>query len=241
MDIPQNTIYQSSYSADPHNILRGRFFSHIGWLILEPHPSCLKELKSVDLSDLRADKAIMFQEHNFFKLFFIFVIIIPTLVPYLIWNESLWAAYWICVVMRFCINLNNAFTINSIGHSVGKRPYDKNINPADNIFMMLQTLGDGNHNFHHVFPFDYSSSEWKGWRGYKAFNFVSLFIDFFALFGWVYDRKIVSPQMIARRVLKSGDGSHWLSNEKAHENGVWGLGDVNMDCEDIKELEKLGY
>lgn len=139
------------------------------------------------------------------------------------------------MVARYCVNLNNAFTINSIGHSVGKRPYDKNISPTDNIFMMIQTLGDGNHNFHHVFPFDYSSSEWKGLKSYKGFNLVSLFIDFFALFGWVHDRKVVSSKMIARRVKKTGDGSHWLSD--AHNNGVWGCGDEDMDREDIEELE----
>jgi stearoyl-CoA desaturase (delta-9 desaturase) len=95
--------------------------------------------------------------------------------------------------------------------------------------------------FLQVFPWDYSSSEWKGWKGYKGFNFVSLFIDFFALFGWVYDRKVVSPQMIAKRVLKSGDGSHWLSKEKVHGNGIWGIYDADMDYEDFKEIEKIGY
>lgn len=93
------------------------------------------------MSDLRADKAIMFQNRHFFKSFLLFVIIIPTLVPYFMWNESLWLAYWTCGVARYCVNLNNAFTINSIGHSIGKRPYDKNMRPADNIFMMIQILG----------------------------------------------------------------------------------------------------
>lgn len=70
---------------------------------------------------------------------------------------------------------------------------------------------------------------------------MSLFIDFFALFGWVFDRKVVSPKMIARRVLKTGDGSHWLSEENAHKNGVWGFGDENLDGEDLKELEAKGW
>jgi hypothetical protein len=46
--------------------------------------------------------------------------------------------------------------------------------------------------------------------------------------GWVYDRKKVSPEMIARRVLKSGDGSHFLSHEEAHKNGVYGYGDKDI-------------
>lgn len=130
------------FYQDPHDIRRGRFFSHIGWICLEHREECQKELKSIDVSDLRGDKAIMFQNRHFFKSFLLFVIVIPTLVPYFMWNESLWLAYWTCGVARYCVNLNNAFTINSIGHSIGKRPYDKNISPADNIFMMMQTLGD---------------------------------------------------------------------------------------------------
>lgn len=133
---------------DPHDIRRGRFFAHIGWICLQHRPECQKELKSVDCTDLRADKAVMFQNRHFFKFFLVFVVLIPTFVPYFFWNESLWIAFWIGVVTRYCVNLNNAFTINSIGHSVGKRAYDKNISPADNVFMMVQTLGDGNHNFH---------------------------------------------------------------------------------------------
>lgn len=70
---------------------------------------------------------------------------------------------------------------------------------------------------------------------------MSLFIDFFALFGWVYDRKVASQKMIERRVLKTGDGSHWLSKENAHKNGVWGLGDDDIESEDLKELEAMGW
>lgn len=70
---------------------------------------------------------------------------------------------------------------------------------------------------------------------------MSLFIDFFALFGWVYDRKVATSKMIARRVMKTGDGSHWLSDENAHKNGVWGLGDDAIDSEDLKELDAKGW
>lgn len=47
--------------------------------------------------------------------------------------------------------------------------------------------------------------------------------------------------MIARRVLRTGDGSHWLSDENAHKNSIWGFGDKDIDTEDQKELEALGY
>lgn len=56
--------------------------------------------------------------------------------------------------------------------------------------------------------------------------------------GWVYDRKQVSPEMIARRVLKSGDGTHFLSHEEAHKNGVYGYGDKDIDPDDQKILDQ---
>lgn len=51
----------SDTDADPHNASRGFFFSHIGWLLVRRHPLCLQKLREIDVSDLRADKMIMFQ------------------------------------------------------------------------------------------------------------------------------------------------------------------------------------
>lgn len=44
--------------------------------------------------------------------------------------------------------------------------------------------------------------------------------------------------MIARRVLKSGDGTHFLSHEEAHKNGVYGYGDKDIDPDDQKILDQ---
>lgn len=49
--------------------------------------------------------------------------------------------------------------------------------------------------------------------------------------------KSVSPEMVARRVARCGDGSHYLSDQNAHENAVWGYGDKDLPVEDIAELQ----
>lgn len=68
----------------------------------------------------------------------------------------------------------------------------------------------------------------------------AVLIDFFAKMGWVYDRKKVSPDMIARRVARSGDGTHWLSHESAlHNNPIYGYGDKDIDPADQKELDAM--
>lgn len=46
--------------ADPHNVHRGFFFSHIGWLMMKHHPAVKKYGKNVDMSDIAADPVIRF-------------------------------------------------------------------------------------------------------------------------------------------------------------------------------------
>lgn len=84
-------------------------------------------------------------------------------------------------------------------------------------------------------PYDYRSGEFGDIGHY---NLSAVLIDFFAKIGWVYDRKSVSPEMIARRVAKSGDGSHFLSHEEAHKNSIYGYGDKDIDQLDQQDLDK---
>jgi len=59
--------------------------------------------------------------------------------------------------------------------------------------------GEGYHNFHHTFPWDYSASEF-GWK--CNFNIATLFIDFFASIGWAYDCRKVTESLVYKRQFK---------------------------------------
>lgn len=48
--------------ADPHNSVRGFFFSHMGWLMLRKHPDIKTKGARVDMSDLLQDPIVMFQK-----------------------------------------------------------------------------------------------------------------------------------------------------------------------------------
>ena len=52
----------SDSDADPHNINRGVFFSHCGWLLYRKHPSIHIEAAKLDMSDLRRDFVVRNQE-----------------------------------------------------------------------------------------------------------------------------------------------------------------------------------
>lgn len=45
--------------------------------------------------------------------------------------------------------------------------------------------------------------------------------------------------MVARRVAKCGDGTHYLDCKEAHQNAVWGLGDKDIPKEDLDELATM--
>lgn len=52
----------SETDADPHNAKRGFLFSHVGWLVLTPHPDVVEKRKAVDMSDLEADQILMWHK-----------------------------------------------------------------------------------------------------------------------------------------------------------------------------------
>lgn len=214
----------SETDADPHDVRRGFFFAHVGWLFITPHPDVVAKRKAVDVSDLEADPIVMWQRRLYIPLFVLLTILLPVGIPCYFWSESLWISFWVNFNFRFSINLNIAFSVNSVAHMWGQKPYDKNISPVENIAVSIAALGEGYHNYHHVFPWDYKTSE----LGNYPFNLSTGFIDAFARIGWAYDLKSVSPNMIRRRADRCGDGSH-----------IWGYGDADISQEDQAELDVM--
>jgi stearoyl-CoA desaturase (delta-9 desaturase) len=70
-------------------------------------------------------------------------------------------------------------------------------------------MGEGWHNYHHVFPWDYKAAEFGDYN----LNLTTAVIDFFAYIGWVYDRKQPSAELIKTVVTNRGDGSHRTHQE----------------------------
>ncbi|KAG5671196.1 hypothetical protein PVAND_001407 [Polypedilum vanderplanki] len=243
-------------NADPHNARRGFFFSHMGWLLCKKHPDVKKFGARVSMADLEADPIIMFQHRHYLKLMLFFSLILPVFIPWYFWGESFWASFLIAGVLRYITSLHITWLINSAAHTYGMKPFDKNISPSDSYLVGFLAMGEGWHNYHHVFPYDYKTSE----LGFYVFNLTTAFIDFFSLFGWTYDLKTVSPEMIRRRVLRTGDGSHPASKEMDtkellnkfilsqaidkngniihnEEDSIWGFNDEMLPAEDRKYIK----
>lgn len=48
-------------SKDPYNANAGFFFSHIGWLLVQPNPETREAVSKVWMDDLKKDRLVMFQ------------------------------------------------------------------------------------------------------------------------------------------------------------------------------------
>jgi len=75
-------------------------------------------------------------------------------------------------------------------------------------------LGEGWHNYHHSFPWDYRAAEFG-----QYFNLTTMLIDFFEEMGWVWDKKYATPAMVRSRVTKRGDGTHYKYTQPQLKDG----------------------
>jgi len=189
----------SETEGDPHNANRGFFFAHMGWLLMRKHPAVIRAGNTIDMSDLKRDPLVMFQHRHYIPTFLIASFVIPTFIPYYFWDESLTTAYFVAV-FRYVMVLHFTWFVNSLAHFFGQKPYDKNIGPVENMIVSVLAIGEGFHNYHHVFPYDYSTSEW----GFK-FNLTTAFIDTMAAVGQAYDRRRPKAETIAARATRTGN------------------------------------
>ncbi|XP_045486427.1 acyl-CoA Delta(11) desaturase-like [Pieris rapae] len=200
----------SDTDADPHNATRGFFYSHVGWLLVKKHEEVKKRGKFIDMSDIYANPVLMFQKKYAIPFIGSVCFLLPTLVPVYYWGESLNIAWHICL-FRYIFNLNTTFLVNSAAHLWGYKPYEKGIKPVQNKVVTFMVFGEGFHNYHHVYPWDYRTAE----LGNNPMNFTTLFIDLFAKIGWAYDLKSVPEGMIEARARRTGDGSDLWGKIKA--------------------------
>ncbi|XP_026757907.2 acyl-CoA Delta-9 desaturase-like [Galleria mellonella] len=205
----------SDTDADPHNSKRGFFFCHIGWLMMKKHPYVIELGKRIDMSDLQADWMVMFQKKYYYYLYVIFAIIIPVWVPVHYFGEPLFQSILTAYFTRYVSQLNGTWLVNSAAHLYGTRPYDKNLQPVESWFVSCISLGEGWHNYHHAFPWDYKAAELS-----MHFNQTASIIRFMEKIGLAYDLKTASPEMVRNRIIRTGDGTHYELGDEESRNAV---------------------
>ncbi|MFI7914228.1 fatty acid desaturase, partial [Acinetobacter baumannii] len=66
-------------------------------------------------------------------------------------------------LLRLIISHQVTFFINSLCHMFGKRPYTDENSARDNFWLAIATWGEGYHNYHHIFQYDYRNGV-KWWQ-----------------------------------------------------------------------------
>ncbi|XP_021924113.1 acyl-CoA Delta(11) desaturase-like isoform X2 [Zootermopsis nevadensis] len=219
----------SETDADPHNANRGFFFSHVGWLMQRKHPEVLRRGRQVDMSDVLADPLVRFHNKYFSLLKMLFCFFVPVVVPPLLWSEGWYNSAMGVGILRYVLLLNAAWSVNSLAHIWGGKPYDREISPTENVLVTWLTAGEGWHNYHHAIPWDYKAAE----LGPSTVNWTTYLIEMFSRIGWAYDLKTPSPDLIRRLVERRGDGTHYKWGA-----GIMGTAGITKQIDD--EFQKWG-
>ena len=148
----------SDGDSDPHSphvhgtglwsMIRGMWHSHIGWMF-EPDIEGLGRY----IVDLRKDKLVRWMNQYFF-LWVILGLLIPAVLGGLLtmsWTGVLLGFTWGGLV-RVCLVHHMTWSINSVCHIWGTKPYNTHDHSRNNAIMGVLALGEGWHNNHHAFP-----------------------------------------------------------------------------------------
>ncbi|XP_017776493.1 PREDICTED: acyl-CoA Delta(11) desaturase [Nicrophorus vespilloides] len=208
----QNTIFDwvrdhrvhhkySETDADPHNSNRGFFFAHMGWLFMRKHPEVIRRGNQIDMSDITDDPLLKLHHKFFLPLKIIFCFVLPTAVPVYFWSENIYNAIVTQCIVRYILSLHFTWSVNSAAHLFGNKPYNININPRENLAVALISMGEGWHNYHHTFPWDYRAAE------LGKINTTLIWLDLFQKIGWAYDMKTPSKELIKAVIERRGPES----------------------------------
>ena len=198
----------SDTKDDPYSIMEGFWHAHIGWIIKNT-PEKQSRIKGV--KDLESKPAIKFQNKYYFHMGIIVGFILPLIVG-LIYNRPLGAVLW-AGFLRVTLVHHATFFINSLCHFVGNRPYDYKSSARDSWFVSLFTFGEGYHNYHHTFQWDYRNGvKWF------AFDPSKWIIKLLSFIGITYDLRETKEYLIWKNHISSIKDQLNESYNKSTEN-----------------------
>ncbi|TAA46082.1 acyl-CoA desaturase [Corallincola spongiicola] len=136
---------------DPYSAGRGFWYSHIGWMLREYQGDSYDDYRNV--RDLTRDKVVMWQHKYYLPLVLATNIGIPVIFG--LFSGDVIGAFLMCGLLRLVLSHHFTFFINSLAHIWGKQTYTDKNSARDNGFLAFLTYGEGYHNFHHLFEYDY--------------------------------------------------------------------------------------
>ncbi len=175
---------------DPYAATRGLWFSHIGWMLFDRDAA---KVDPANIKDLERDPIARWQSDNYWLLSFTLNVPLTLLLGYLVGDA--WGGLLLLGFTRLVLCHHSTFFINSLAHYWGTRPYSENSTARDNPVIALLTYGEGYHNFHHTFQWDYRN----GLRWYQ-FDPTKWLIRVLNLLGLTSHLKRTPPETIEQSI-----------------------------------------
>lgn len=149
---------RSDEEGDPHSpwrygtsrkaVAKGLVFAHVGWLFDGQQTSVERYAP-----DIRSNAALQ-RISRLFPWIVVSTIVLPAVLGGLItwsWQGALTALFWAGLV-RIALVHHVTWSINSICHVFGQRPFRTRDNSTNNRWLALPSLGESWHNLHHAEP-----------------------------------------------------------------------------------------
>jgi stearoyl-CoA desaturase (delta-9 desaturase) len=191
----------SDREGDPHSpwrygeslagLTKGFWHAHLGWMFEEEQTN-----QERFAPDLIADKDIALVSRSFGALTAV-SLLLPALAGGLItwsWTGALTAFFWGSLVRVFILH-HTTWSVNSICHIVGKRPFASRDKSANFWPMALLAMGENWHNLHHADPTSARHGVLRGQVDTSA-----RIIWLFEKLGWIYDVRWPSRERLAAKM-----------------------------------------
>jgi len=133
---------------DPYSVTRGFWHAHLFWMFEQQPP-----IKEKVVSDLLRSKMIRFQDKYYAILMFSSNLIVTLFIGFCTGNY--FEAFLFTWLVRQFFLHHCTWFINSLAHYFGHQNYSTEHTAVDNYFISFLTFGEGYHNYHHTFAYDY--------------------------------------------------------------------------------------
>jgi stearoyl-CoA desaturase (delta-9 desaturase) len=174
---------------DPYSVKKGLWYAHVLWMFFKT-----SQIDPKVIADLSRKKMLVSQ-HKYYVLWMLGSNLICFLAVGWMFSDYLGAFMFAWWVRLFFLH-HTTWCINSLAHYWGSQNFSQEHTAVDNYLISLLTYGEGYHNYHHTFAYDYRNgihwyhfdpAKWLIWTLYKL--------------GLASDLKKVNDYRIARHLL----------------------------------------
>ena len=151
----------TDHDDDPYSVTQGFWHAHMGWILFKLDAEPPRD----NVTDLEKDVLVRWQDRFYLPIAIGTGFLLPALLGFLHagWPGAL-GGVLLAGVARVTAVQHMTFCINSLCHTIGRRPYSSRCSARDSWIMALFTFGEGYHNYHHEFQHDYRNGvRWWQW------------------------------------------------------------------------------